>query len=55
MSRTHYDFKSIEKKWQDYWESHKTFKVEIDPPQREILLPRYVPLPLRPRPPYRPP
>jgi leucyl-tRNA synthetase len=31
MSRTHYDFKSIEKKWQDYWESHKTFKVEIDP------------------------
>ncbi|MEG2076466.1 MAG: hypothetical protein RRY34_08180, partial [Victivallaceae bacterium] len=21
-----YDFKSIEQKWQDYWDKHKTFK-----------------------------
>ena len=26
-----YDFKSIEKKWQAYWASHKTFKAEVDP------------------------
>ena len=26
-----YDFKAIEKKWQDYWEQHKTFKVTEDP------------------------
>jgi len=25
-----YDFNSIEKKWQEYWDSHKTFKVEAD-------------------------
>ena len=26
-----YDFRAIEKKWQDYWEEHKTFKVTEDP------------------------
>ncbi len=26
-----YDFRSIEKKWQTYWEEHKTFKVFEDP------------------------
>lgn len=26
-----YDFKSIEKKWQDYWEKNHTFKVTEDP------------------------
>lgn len=26
-----YDFKSIEKKWQDYWDEHKTFKTFEDP------------------------
>ena len=26
-----YDFKSIEKKWQDYWDEHKTFKTVEDP------------------------
>ncbi len=30
MSRK-YPFKSIEKKWQDYWESHKTFRITEDP------------------------
>ncbi len=25
-----YDFQSIEKKWQDYWNKNQTFKVEID-------------------------
>lgn len=28
--RGNYDFASIEKKWQDYWDIHKTFKVEIN-------------------------
>ncbi len=27
---TEYDFTAIEKKWQDYWLSHKTFKTEND-------------------------
>ena len=26
-----YDFRSIEKKWQDYWDEHKTFKTVEDP------------------------
>lgn len=26
-----YDFRSIEKKWQKYWDEHKTFKVTEDP------------------------
>ena len=25
-----YDFKAIEKKWQQYWDDHKTFHAEID-------------------------
>ena len=25
-----YDFQSIEKKWQKYWDDHKTFHAEID-------------------------
>ena len=25
-----YDFQSIEKKWQNYWDDHKTFHAEID-------------------------
>jgi len=28
MTTREYDFTSIEKKWQAYWESHKTFKVD---------------------------
>ena len=26
-----YDFQTIERKWQDYWEENKTFKAEYDP------------------------
>ena len=26
-----YDFRSIEKKWQNYWDEHKTFKTFEDP------------------------
>jgi leucyl-tRNA synthetase len=26
-----YKFKEIEDKWQSYWSSHKTFKVDTDP------------------------
>ena len=25
-----YDFKEVEKKWQDYWENNKTFKTNIN-------------------------
>jgi leucyl-tRNA synthetase len=31
MSNGTYDHRRIEKKWQEYWLSHKTFKAEIDP------------------------
>lgn len=26
-----YNFKEVEKKWQNYWKEHKTYQVEIDP------------------------
>ena len=26
MSAVEYDFAAIEKKWQNYWDEHKTFK-----------------------------
>ncbi len=26
-----YNFKEVEKKWQNYWKTHKTYEVEIDP------------------------
>lgn len=34
-----YDFKSIEKKWQQFWEEHKTFKTEStsEKPKKYIL------------------
>ena len=28
MTTTEYNFTAIEKKWQAYWETHKTFKVD---------------------------
>jgi leucyl-tRNA synthetase len=28
---THYDFTAVEKKWQAYWETHKTFRATEDP------------------------
>jgi len=30
MSKSRYDFQSIEKKWQKYWDEHKTFKAVND-------------------------
>ena len=36
MSR--YNFKSIEAKWQKYWEKNKSFKVKTDPSKKKILL-----------------
>ena len=36
MSR--YNFKSIESKWQTFWEENKSFKVETDPSKKKILL-----------------
>lgn len=26
-----YNFKEVEKKWQNYWKEQKTYQVEIDP------------------------
>ena len=36
MSR--YNFKSIEAKWQDYWEKNKSFQVQTDTSKKKILL-----------------
>ena len=45
-----YDPKTIEPKWQAYWEAHATFRAEIDHAKPEILCARHVPLPLGRRP-----
>ena len=34
-----YNFKKIEKKWQDYWIKNKSFKSKIDHNLKKILLP----------------
>ncbi len=31
-----YDFAKVEKKWQKYWEEHKTFEAEIDPAKKKF-------------------
>lgn len=31
-----YDHKAIEKKWQHYWEEHKTFKTSEDPDKKKF-------------------
>ena len=36
MSR--YNFKSVENKWQNYWEKNKSFKVKTNPKKKKILL-----------------
>ncbi len=41
-----YDFTSIEKKWQQYWENHKTFRTEITDPAQ----PKYYVLDMFPYP-----
>ena len=33
-----YNFKKIEKKWQDFWIKNKTFKSQINPNLKKILL-----------------
>ena len=33
-----YNFKTTEKKWQDYWDLNKSFKAKIDPNKKKILL-----------------
>lgn len=33
-----YNFKEIEQKWQEYWESHKTYKVDIDPKRPKFYI-----------------
>lgn len=33
-----YNFTAVEKKWQSYWEEHKTFKVELDPNKKKTYL-----------------
>ncbi|MFC1726781.1 class I tRNA ligase family protein, partial [candidate division KSB1 bacterium] len=37
MSRKKYEPQKIEKKWQDYWETNKTFKVEIDKNRKKFF------------------
>ena len=39
-----YNFKSIEEKWQKFWEENKTFKAEIDKKKKKVLLSRNVSL-----------
>ena len=42
-----YNFKTVEKKWQQHWEKEKTFSAKIDKNKKEILLPRNVSLSIR--------
>jgi leucyl-tRNA synthetase len=37
-----YNFKVIEKKWQDYWHQNKSFKASLDLNKKKILLFRNV-------------
>ena len=32
------EFSNIEKKWQDYWDAHKTFKAKEDPDKKPYYL-----------------
>ena len=36
-----YNFKTIEKKWQSYWEKNNSFSVEIDKNKEKFQLPRF--------------
>ena len=40
-----YDFKSIEEKWQKFWEENKSFKVERDPSRKKFYLLEMFPYP----------
>ena len=39
-----YDFRTIEKKWQQHWEQAELFRVHLELGQTEVLWPRHVPL-----------
>ena len=43
MSR--YNFKSIEQKWQNYWEKNNSFKAEIDPSKKKFYCLEMFPYP----------
>ena len=43
MSR--YNFKSVETKWQNYWEENKIFKVETDPSKKKFYCLEMFPYP----------
>ena len=40
-----YNFKSVESKWQNFWENNNTFKTEVDK-NKKILLLRNVSIPI---------
>ena len=40
-----YNFKSIESKWQDYWEKNKSFKVKTDPSKKKFYCLEMFPYP----------
>lgn len=45
MPYTTNDIKSIEAKWQKYWEDHKTFQVKVDPAQKKYYVLEMFPYP----------
>jgi len=34
-----YNFKTVEEKWQNFWDKNKSFKTELDKKKKKILLP----------------
>ncbi len=45
QKQARYDFKAIEKKWQQYWESEKAYKVYEDPQQKKYYVLEMFPYP----------
>jgi leucyl-tRNA synthetase len=45
METTRYDFSAIEKKWQELWDTEKTFKVAVNPDQEKYYLLEMFPYP----------
>ena len=41
-----YNFNTIEKKWQKFWDENQTYKTSIDKKKKEVLRPRDVSLPI---------
>ena len=42
-----YNFKTIEKKWQEHWDKNQFYKTKKDPKKKKILLFRNVSLSVR--------